>query len=759
MVVYRVTVMSGLPRASRLVVASGLLLAELLCVNSTSAAEPRRTPDKVLEVFLSLREAAYSTPMSISPDGRTLAITLQGSHDHFARDQNPHLPQLPYVEEGLLGAEVILVDTASGEMLRPFPEGSMSWTPTWSPDGAMLAAYVAVDGASCLGIWDAKQHRARLLDKVTVLGYSGFQVPRWTPDSRRIVLLHCRGELDPQERTVRVLHNAPGPNYGLTAWDLRRPRQALVCVEAASGAMKLLADQTRTYGWRISPTGNEVACYRAGEDQDPAAQSYRFELTVARLDGSGMRTLAPGLIDTWGADSFEWSPDGKFIAAIVHDEAGKHRLYCVPTDGSKAVECLADESLVGWGGSAWGPAAGPRWNSSGSEVSFATRKSILSFGNDGKLVNQVVPKLASDAKFTWLAPPTSPNQRLASSSSLLVLSQGISRIERQTGETQPILAAWPADRQPQDGPLRDRTVSADGKRLYYTAQSLRKATQLCEVDLVSGAIRTLVDISPGYETLPLGKVKILEWHAPGGRLCKGALLLPDDYQSGTRLPMIVELYAGATDNGSLTVETIDSRLMLNPHVLAAAGYAVFRPDLPTAGNNPFEQVPPLVKLAIDRVVELGYADPQRIGLMGNSYGTYTVMSVLCQTNAYQAALVGNGTTDLLRTATDGGFAWVEGGQGSMGKSLWQEPQRYVDNSPLFQLERVATPVLLVRGGADWSISGHMEAAYNSLVRLKKPAELRIYPGQGHWPPSWARASQRDLHRRVLAWFGEHLTAK
>ena len=237
---------------------------------------------------------------------------------------------------------------------------------------------------------------------------------------------------------------------------------------------------------------------------------------------------------------------------------------------------------------------------------------------------------------------------------------------------------------------------------------------------------------------------------------RATLLLPPGYQDGQTLPVIAELYAGATDNGRLHAGNLDSRCLVNPHVLAAAGYAVFRPDLPVEGNDPSRQIPSLVKAATDRLIELGYADARRIGLMGNSYGCSTVFSVLTQTGDYRAAVASNGTVDLIRTATDGGFSWTERGQGAMGGSLWEHRQRYIDNSPLFQLDQVQTAVLLVRGGADLASTGHQEAAYNSLVRLDKRVELRIYPGQGHWPQGWAEKSQRDLHLRLIAWFDEHL---
>ena len=103
-------------------------------------AKAALSASEVLEHFLGLREGAYACPMALSPDGRVLAATFQGSHDHFAPEQNPHLPARPRIEEGLLGCEISVIDTANGEVQQPFPTGSMSWTPSWSLNGKLLAA-------------------------------------------------------------------------------------------------------------------------------------------------------------------------------------------------------------------------------------------------------------------------------------------------------------------------------------------------------------------------------------------------------------------------------------------------------------------------------------------------------------------------------------------------------------------------------------------------------------------------------------------
>jgi dipeptidyl aminopeptidase/acylaminoacyl peptidase len=168
----------------------------------------------------------------------------------------------------------------------------------------------------------------------------------------------------------------------------------------------------------------------------------------------------------------------------------------------------------------------------------------------------------------------------------------------------------------------------------------------------------------------------------------------------------------------------------------------------------------IVLPGIDKIVAMGVADPQRLGVMGQSYGGYSTFSLIVQTNRFKAAVVTAGIVDMISmygVLYPDGSDWTsfaESEQGRMGGTLWQYPERYIENSPLFYLDRVQTPVLLEYGSDDTGNASNMEEAFVALRRLGKEATIVRYAAEGHAVLS--RANQTDLFQRIITWFDEHL---
>ena len=149
--------------------------------------------------------------------------------------------------------------------------------------------------------------------------------------------------------------------------------------------------------------------------------------------------------------------------------------------------------------------------------------------------------------------------------------------------------------------------------------------------------------------------------------------------------------------------------------------------------------------------------------MGQSYGGYSTLALLVQTNRFKAAVATSGVYDIFSfygtLAPDGSdwTSWSESEQGRMGGTPWQYQQRYIDNSPFFFLDRVETPVLLEYGSEDKAAAINADEAFIGLRRLGKEATLVRYAGEDH--VLIGRANQLDLTRRILDWFASHLKPK
>jgi dipeptidyl aminopeptidase/acylaminoacyl peptidase len=167
---------------------------------------------------------------------------------------------------------------------------------------------------------------------------------------------------------------------------------------------------------------------------------------------------------------------------------------------------------------------------------------------------------------------------------------------------------------------------------------------------------------------------------------------------------------------------------------------------------------------VNKVIELGIADPERLGVMGHSYGGYSTLCLITQTNRFRAAVEADGEADLLAgyggmddRGTSYGIALEEEGQGAMGGTPWQFRDRYIENSPVFHLDRVETPLLIVHGGEDTAIRPFLgDEVFVDLRRLGKQVEYAKYLDEEHSPLAWSYGNQLDFCQRMIEWFNDHL---
>jgi len=257
---------------------------------------------------------------------------------------------------------------------------------------------------------------------------------------------------------------------------------------------------------------------------------------------------------------------------------------------------------------------------------------------------------------------------------------------------------------------------------------------------------------------------LIEWRSLDGDLLHGALLLPSNYEEGKRYPLIVWVYGGSTGSDHLSHFGLADGAPFNLQLLATRGYAVLFPDAPQHLGTPMVDLAKAVLPGVDKVIEMGIADANRLGVIGHSYGGYSALSLIVLTKRFKAAVVESGTGNLLgeygelgKDGTAFGISIAELGKGLMGGTPWEFRERYIENSPLFFLDRVDTPVLLVHGGEDTTVGPFLaDEVFVGLRRLGKEVEYAKYLGEGHSPVYWGYKNQADLCNRILSWFGKYL---
>ena len=151
---------------------------------------------------------------------------------------------------------------------------------------------------------------------------------------------------------------------------------------------------------------------------------------------------------------------------------------------------------------------------------------------------------------------------------------------------------------------------------------------------------------------------------------------------------------------------------------------------------------------------------RRLGVIGQSYGGYTVNALITQTNRFKAAVSSASISDLPSLYLSKYVAADpedQEGINRIGGTLWKYPERYVKNSPIFHLNRVQTPLLLVHGTKDEVVPVEQaEEMYQGLAKLGKEVELAEYPGAGHNVAHGTPEQQMDFEQRIFKWFERHL---
>jgi dipeptidyl aminopeptidase/acylaminoacyl peptidase len=200
---------------------------------------------------------------------------------------------------------------------------------------------------------------------------------------------------------------------------------------------------------------------------------------------------------------------------------------------------------------------------------------------------------------------------------------------------------------------------------------------------------------------------------------------------------------------------------INMAYYVSNGYLVLTPDIVYTTGHPGQSALKCVLPAVQAVVEKGYVNRNAIGIQGHSWGGYQIAYMLTQTNVFKAAEAGAPVANMI-SAYDG-IRWGTGlprqfqyekTQSRIGGSIWEYPMRFLENSPIFHMDRVKTPVLILHDDGDDAVPWYQGIEmFLSLRRMGKEAYLFNYNGEAHGLRK--RHNQKDFTVRMQQFF-DHL---
>ncbi len=240
------------------------------------------------------------------------------------------------------------------------------------------------------------------------------------------------------------------------------------------------------------------------------------------------------------------------------------------------------------------------------------------------------------------------------------------------------------------------------------------------------------------------------------------LVKPDGFDPKKKYPMIVNFYEKSSDGLNDYRSLEPHRSQINYTFYANRGYLVFNPDIPYRTGYPGESCLNSVISGVTYLMNQGFVDEKRIGVQGHSWGGYQAAYLVTKTDIFRCAEAGAPVVNMFSAYS--GIRWESGlmrqfqyehQQSRIGGSIWEYPMRYFENSPLFSMDKVHTPVLILQNDNDGAVPWYQGIEfYGALRRLNKPAWMLNYNGEPHWPVKLQ--NRLDFQTRMQQYFDYYL---
>jgi dipeptidyl aminopeptidase/acylaminoacyl peptidase len=258
-----------------------------------------------------------------------------------------------------------------------------------------------------------------------------------------------------------------------------------------------------------------------------------------------------------------------------------------------------------------------------------------------------------------------------------------------------------------------------------------------------------------------GTSELIRYKSKDGIPLQGVLIKPDNFDPKKKYPMIVYLYEKLSDTVN-NFQNPGPGTSINWSFYASNDYVVFMPDIVYKVGYPGKSALNCVLGGVDAVVEKGFIDENAIGIQGHSWGGYQIAYMVTQTKRFKAAAPGALVSNMFSAYN--GIRWGSGQprqfqyehtQSRIGGTPWSATNKFMENSPLFYVEKVTTPILMLHNDNDDAVPWYQGIEfYLSLRRLGKEVYFFNYNGEYHGLRK--RQNQKDYTRRMKEFFDHFL---
>jgi dipeptidyl aminopeptidase/acylaminoacyl peptidase len=268
----------------------------------------------------------------------------------------------------------------------------------------------------------------------------------------------------------------------------------------------------------------------------------------------------------------------------------------------------------------------------------------------------------------------------------------------------------------------------------------------------------LSSINPQQKNYNWGTAELFKWKTFTGKPSEGIVYKPEDFDPNKKYPVIIYFYEELTDGLNSYIPPTPTASRVNISFFVSRGYIVFAPDIKYTIGHPAKSAYDYVVSGAQALAKNKWIDAANMGIQGQSWGGIQVAQLITMTNMFKAAWAGAPVANM--TSAYGGIRWESGvnrqfqyekTQSRIGATLWEKPELYIENSPLFHLPKVKTPLVIMSNDADGAVPWYQGIElFTAMRRLNKKAWLLVYNGEAH--NLVERRNRKDIQIREQQYF-------
>jgi dipeptidyl aminopeptidase/acylaminoacyl peptidase len=314
------------------------------------------------------------------------------------------------------------------------------------------------------------------------------------------------------------------------------------------------------------------------------------------------------------------------------------------------------------------------------------------------------------------------------------------------------------------GPYRyGRVIKAqEDDHVIFSRETFEEFPNIRYSDLTFKNDVQISDANPQQSEYNWGTSELVNWTSLDGIELTGMLIKPENFDPNKKYPMIVNFYERSSNGVYSHKAPSAGRSTINYSFYTSRGYIIFNPDIVYRIGYPGESAFNSVIPGVTSLIEKGFVDKNNIGVQGHSWGGYQIAYLVTKTDIFKAGEAGAVVPNMI--SAYGGIRWWTGlvrqfqyehTQSRIGGTPWEYPARYIENSPIFNIDKINTPLLVMHNDADGHVPWYQGIEFfTALRRLNKPSWFLNYNGEPHWPLK--RQNRKDFNIRMAQFFDYYL---